>query len=104
VRTPFLYPDGDGIDLFLEGKAGVVPISDLGETLRWVRDQRVAERRFAAEDKLIEEICRDNGIERSTGVLSQRVATNDGCAQAITRVARTAQAIAGQLAEAGAGT
>ena len=30
IRTPFLYPDGDVIDVYLKEKAGVVTLTDLG--------------------------------------------------------------------------
>jgi hypothetical protein len=34
IRTPYLYPDGDNIDLFLKADGNVVTVSDLGETMR----------------------------------------------------------------------
>ena len=32
IRTPFLYPDGDNIDLFCKVQEDVVTVSDLAET------------------------------------------------------------------------
>ncbi len=49
VRTPFLYPDGDVIDLFISDKAGAATITDFGETLRWLRMQRLSPRRSARQ-------------------------------------------------------
>ena len=48
IRTPFLYPDGDNIDLFVTEKDGSLVVSDLGETLRWLRSQTLLRSRSAA--------------------------------------------------------
>ena len=45
IRTPFLYPDGDYIDLFLEANAEDVTLTDLGETIRWLKMQTISLRR-----------------------------------------------------------
>lgn len=39
IRTPYLYPDGDNIDLFCKAEGDVTTVSDLGETNRWLRTQ-----------------------------------------------------------------
>src|SRR6266702_2042053 len=39
IRTPFIYPDGDVIDLFYKEDGEYVILSDLGETLGWLRMQ-----------------------------------------------------------------
>lgn len=45
IRTPFLYPDGDVIDVFFRGGEDVATVSDLGETLRWLKMQSLSPRR-----------------------------------------------------------
>ena len=47
IRTPFMYPDGDYIDVFWERTANdaTVTLSDLGETIRWLKMQTIAPRR-----------------------------------------------------------
>ena len=37
IRTPYLYPDGDNIDLFCKVVDDVVTVSDLAETTGWLR-------------------------------------------------------------------
>ncbi|MGH7928243.1 MAG: DUF1828 domain-containing protein, partial [Candidatus Binatia bacterium] len=39
IRTPYLYPDGDVIDLFFSEKNGSYTLTDLGETLGWLKMQ-----------------------------------------------------------------
>ena len=63
IRTPFLYPDGDVIDLFLKESQGNVTLTDLGETLRWLRGQSISQRRSAKQQQLIEDVCLTHGIE-----------------------------------------
>jgi len=36
IQTPFLYPDGDTIDLFCKTDGDTVTITDLAETVRWL--------------------------------------------------------------------
>jgi len=36
VTTPFTYPDGDDIELFLENRNNTLILSDMGETLRYL--------------------------------------------------------------------
>ena len=41
IRTPYLYPDGDVIDLFIKWDERHFTVTDLGETLRWLSMQMV---------------------------------------------------------------
>jgi len=43
IQTPFLYPDGDVIDIFDRAEGDAVTLTDLGETLRWLRMQTVTQ-------------------------------------------------------------
>ena len=42
IRTPYLYPDGDNIDLFCKVVDDVVTVSDLADTTGWLRMQTAA--------------------------------------------------------------
>lgn len=44
IRTPFMYPDGDYIDIFWEPNNGgeTITLSDLGETVRWLKMQTIS--------------------------------------------------------------
>jgi hypothetical protein len=90
IRTPLLYPDGDVIDVFLAERAGIPTITDLGETLRWLRMQSLSTRRTPKQQKLIEDICLNHGLELYRGMLMARVAGGVDAALAAT-VIRVAQ-------------
>ena len=90
VRTPFLYPDGDVIDIFLKEQNGNVTVSDLGETLRWLRMQSLAPRRSPKQNKLVEDVCQNHGLELFRGMLLARVKPGDNLAAVVMRTAQGA--------------
>ena len=57
IRTPFLFPDGDNIDLFCKVRGDVVTVSDLAETTGWLRMQSTALRRSPKQKQFIEDAC-----------------------------------------------
>jgi hypothetical protein len=73
IRTPYLYPDGDMVDLSCKVQDGIVTVSDLGETTRWLRMQTVSPRRTPKQSSLIEDICLNHGVEFYRGMLLARV-------------------------------
>ncbi len=94
VRTPFLYPDGDVIDLFVQEQNGIVTVTDLGETLRWLRSQSISNRRSPKQDRLIEDVCLTHGLEFYRGMLQARVKPGDNFAAVVMRVAQGALRVA----------
>ena len=90
IRTPFLYPDGDVIDLFVKEQSGSTTITDLGETLRWLRAQSIAPRRSPKQNKLIEDVCLNHGLELYRGMLLARVKPGDNLAAVALRAAQGA--------------
>lgn len=94
VRTPFLYPDGDVIDLFIEERNGSVTITDLGETMRWLRSQSISPRRSPKQTKLIEDVCLNHGLEFFRGMLLARVKPGDNLAAVAMRAAQGALRVA----------
>lgn len=42
IRTPYLYPDDDIIDLFCKSNGDVVTVTDLAETTGWLRMQSMS--------------------------------------------------------------
>jgi hypothetical protein len=72
IRTPYLYPDGDHIDLFVKTFQDSFTVSDLGETTRWLRMQTVAPRRSPKQKQMIEDACLTHGIEFYRGTLTVR--------------------------------
>lgn len=94
IRTPFLYPDGDIIDLFIQEQNGALTVTDLGETLRWLRAQSLSPRRSPKQTKLIEDVCLNHGLEFYRGMLLARVKPGDNLAAVTMRAAQGALRVA----------
>lgn len=90
IRTPYLYPDGDNIDLFCRDHGGVISISDLGETTRWLRMQTVASKRSPRQQALIEDISLTHGVEFYKGMLLARCGPGGDFSAIVMRVAQAA--------------
>lgn len=87
IRTPFLYPDGDVIDVFVDEKDPLT-VSDLGETMRWLRMQSLSNKRSPKQDKMIQDICMTHGLEFYKGMLHARVLPGTNLAETVMRVAQ----------------
>ena len=90
IRTPYLYPDGDNIDLFCRIVDDVVTVTDLAETTGWLRMQSPTLRRSPKQRRLIEDACVTHGIEFYRGMLQARCYRSDELAPVVTRVAQAA--------------
>lgn len=88
IRTPFLYPDGDNIDLFVTEKEGRLIVTDLGETLRWLRSQTLSPKRTPKQNALIADVCLTHGIEQYKSVLLARCQPGEALAPVVMRVAQ----------------
>lgn len=88
IRTPFLYPDGDVIDVFCKQSNGSFTVSDLGETLRWLKTQNVSPRRTPKQRLLIGDTCQTLGIELFRGMLTARARTSADLAEVVLRAAQ----------------
>src|SRR5207245_750040 len=94
IETPFLFPDGDIIDLFLKGEEEYTTLTDLGETLGWLRMQTVTQRQSSKQRQLINDICLNHGIEFYRGMLMIRLAQSEDLAQAVMRLSQAALRVA----------
>lgn len=93
IRTPFLYPDGDVIDLFISTRNSDVPtVTDLGESLRWLKMQTPAARRSPKQRQLIADVCLTHGVELFKGMLTARAQL--GLGDAVLRVSQAALRVA----------
>ena len=90
IRTPYLYPDGDNIDLFVKLQGDVAVVSDLGETTRWLRMQTVSPKRSPKQRAIIEDACLTHGIEFYKGMLAARCRPGDSLSAIVIRVAQAA--------------
>ncbi len=87
IRTPYIYPDGDVIDLYFAEDANRLILSDLGETLRWLDMQTTSPRRSKKQLRLIEDVCATLDIEFVNGSLQVSLGNPDDMARAVTRLA-----------------
>ena len=90
IRTPYLYPDGDNIDLFCKSEGSTITVTDLAETVGWLRMQSLAPRRSPKQNRLISDACLTHGIEFYRGMLQARCERGKELGGVVTRVAQAA--------------
>jgi Domain of unknown function DUF1828 len=86
VRTPFWFPDGGVVDVFVHQRDHQTEVTDLGETLGWLRLQSTATRRSPKQQRLVQDTCMTLGVELFKGQLVSRAETPAKLAEAILRV------------------
>jgi hypothetical protein len=70
LETPFLYPDGDCISLYIEpNRDGLLTVSDFGETVRWLRSNTQSLKRTPKQNLIIQDVCLTHDVEFTNGVL-----------------------------------
>jgi hypothetical protein len=90
IRTPFWYPDGGVVDVFIKEHDGKFSLTDLGEALGWLRTQSLSSRRSPKQQKLVQDICLTQGVELFKGQLMLRC---DNRTQLARYVVRLGQAV-----------
>jgi hypothetical protein len=90
IRTPYLYPDGDNIDIFCKPQGDITLVSDLGETSRWLRMQSISLKRSPKQKALMEDVCLTHGVEFYKGMLLARCRPGEQLASVSFRVAQAA--------------
>ena len=88
IQTPFLYPDGDIIDVFFKGIEEIGSLTDLGETSRWLRMQALTQRHSRKQQQLIADICLIHNIEFYHGMLIARVRRSEDFTDTLTRLSQ----------------
>lgn len=93
LKTPFFYPDGDRIELFLKPKADRILVTDFGETLRYLNGYGFEMKNSRNRLELFDDALKALGITHFRGALYASVAdpseipeASMRLAQAITRV------------------
>jgi hypothetical protein len=86
IRTPFWYPDGGVIDVFVKDQGGTFTLTDLGEALGWLRMQSLATRRSPKQQKLVQDICTTQGVELFKGQLMLRCSDPAQFSRAVVRL------------------
>ncbi len=69
VRTPFLYPDGDLIDVFVEPRDSCFLVTDYGETWGQIQMQSFSDDLSQDQMRMGKKICKRRGIELERGHL-----------------------------------
>ena len=90
IRTPYLYPDGDNIDLFCAVDGDMITVTDLAETTGWLWMQSQSQRRSPKQNRLIEDTCVTHGVEFYRGMLQARCQPGDSLTEVVTCVAQAA--------------
>lgn len=90
IRTPYLYPDGDTIDLYCIPHNDTITVTDLADTTGWLWMQTAALRRTAKQNRLIQETCRTHSVELYNGMLRARCKPGDDLTDVVNRVAQAA--------------
>ncbi len=90
IRTPYLYPDGDIIDLFLTDDGFPTTLTDFGDTLGWLWTQTAAKDRTVRQQRLIQDVCLTHGVELYRGMLTVRVKDPAALSDAVTRLSQAA--------------
>jgi hypothetical protein len=94
VRTPFWYPDGGVVDVFVQQHGDSFTLTDLGETLGWLRMQTLAAKRSPKQQKLLQDICLTQGIELFKGQLTLRCGDPTQFPLALVRLGQAAVRVA----------
>lgn len=94
IRTPYLYPDGDVIDLYLKEGNGISTLTDLGDTVGWLRMQTVANQMTVRQRRLVDDVCSTHGVEFYKGMLMVRVSEPEDLTSAVTRLSQAAMRVA----------
>lgn len=94
IRTPYLYPDGDVIDLFFKEQEGKGVLTDLGETLRWLDSQTSTKWLSKKQAQFLQDIQLTHGVESYQGMLIARVAEAESLAEVLTRLTQAVMSAA----------
>lgn len=90
VRTPFWYPDGGVVDLFVKADPHHFLVTDLGEALGWLKLQSMSGKRSPKQQKLLQDVCLTLGVQLYKGQLVIEGADPTELATAITRLGQAA--------------
>lgn len=93
IRTPYLYPDGDVIDLFYKVSQDRPLVTDLGETKRWLLSQSTSEFLSKTQEQAIQDILLTHSVEQYRGALLVRVTSEEDLASVMMRLVQAALAI-----------
>lgn len=89
VRTPFMYPDGDMVDVFIIERAGNFIVTDHGEGLSWLRSQSLSGRLTQNQRRLVDDVCMTLGVEVFRGQLLFRCERLEELSEVVHRIGQS---------------
>jgi len=89
VRTPYVYPGGDRIDVYVLEHDGVIEITDFGDSLGWLRLQRPNGTLSTKQQRIIENIAHAFRVKFFKGQLVLQVEPS-GIREGVLNVAKAA--------------
>jgi hypothetical protein len=96
LSTPFRYPDGSFVDLFLGDSGDVyapIRVTDLAQTAAYLLDVHVKPWATQKRKQIVEDVCRALAVERNDGELLVRLKAEDLSTEALSdAMVRVAQA------------
>jgi len=90
VCTPFMYPDGDIVDLFVYEQDGRPVVTDYGESLDWLQMQSLHDQLTNNQIQMVEDVCLTLGVELNSGQLTLRCANISELGDVIHRLGQAA--------------
>lgn len=93
ITTPFVYPDGDVIDIFYRKVNQGFILTDLGETIRWIESQSVYGMRNDKQKELIETIRLTHNLEVKRDMFITRVDSGEDSIKLAASVLELGQAL-----------
>lgn len=90
VRTPYMYPDGGILDLFVLELADGYRLTDFGETIAWLRMRTGSTKLSATRRGQIHEICLRHGVDVDRGQLELSGLAKDDLSKAVVQLAGVA--------------
>ena len=95
IATPFLLPDNDVVALYYRKEGAAMLVTDLGETLAWLRSQQTGLHLPESVLGWIADTCSSLGIEQDRGTLMLHVAVPEKVADSLLSLAQGIVRIAG---------
>ncbi len=86
VRTPFMYPDGDIVDVFVEERGTEYFVTDYGESLGWLQMQSVSGKLTPNQRRMAEDVCLTLNVELVRGQLTLRCTDASALSEAVHRL------------------
>ncbi len=88
ISTPYLYPNGDYIDLYLVETPNGLYLTDLGETMGYLADYGIALKQSSKRRKIIHDILLTHNVELFQGELRVYLEKEEQVAHAVVRLSQ----------------